>query len=386
MQITQVPLLDLAAQNGPLKEKIMQAIEEVYDSGKFIMGHWVQQFEKEVAAYLEVKHALGVSSGTDALLLALMALGIKPGDAVVTTTFSFFATAGVIARAGATPFFADIEADTYNICPKSAEKAILKAKEQGYTIKALIPVHLYGQSANMTAIMVLAQKYNLKVIEDAAQAIGAKYPLNSKTVSAGTIGHCGCFSFFPSKNLGCLGDGGLVVTNDDDLADKLKLLRTHGAWPKYYHAEIGGNFRLDALQAAVLSQKLPYLNNWHHQRRTNAATYRKLFAATDLLKTGYLQLPVETYPETKFGHIYNQFVIRVKDREKLRTHLGKHKIASEIYYPVPFHLQECFKNLGYSKGDFPAAEKAAHEVLAIPVYPEITKEQQEYVVSKWVSR
>lgn len=376
----EVPLLDLSAQNQPLKKEIFKAIEEVFDSNRFILGKKVEDFEKEIAEYLGVKHAIGVSSGTDALLLSLMALGIRQGDAVVTTTFSFFATAGVIVRAGAKPFFADIEPDTYNICSNSAELAVLKAKKEGYNVKAVIPVHLYGQCADMKAIMELAQKYNLKVIEDAAQAIGAKYQLNSKMMNAGTIGDCGCFSFFPSKNLGCLGDGGLVVTNNDSLADKMKLLRVHGARPKYYHSEVGGNFRLDALQAALLSKKLPQLNEWHNRRRKNAAVYRGLFAKTDLISNSYVQLPIEKYPEIEFGHIYNQFVIRVKERENLKAQLTEHKIGTEIYYPVPFHLQKCFSALCYSKRDFPAAERAADEVLAIPIYAEITKEQQKYVV------
>lgn len=381
MNVSQVPLLDLSAQNGPLKNEILKAIEEVYDSGMFIMGSWVKQFEMEVAEYLGVKHAIGVSSGTDALVLSLMALGVGQGDAVVTTAFSFFATAGAVSRLCARPFFTDIEKDTYNICPESTKAAILKARKLGYKVKAVIPVHLYGQCANMTAIMDIAEKYNLKVIEDAAQAIGVKYPFKSELLSAGTIGDCGCFSFFPSKNLGCLGDGGLVVTNDDELADKLRLLRTHGARPKYYHAEIGGNFRLDAIQAAVLSQKLPCLNDWHSMRRDNAAVYRKLFSETGLVEKGCVHLPTEAQPQVKYGHIYNQFVLRVKDRANLKAYLTENNIGSEIYYPVPFHLQKCFADLGYAKGDFPVAEAAADEVIAIPIYPELTGEQQEYVVN-----
>lgn len=377
----QVPLLDIKAQNGPLKAEIMGVIAEVYDSGQFIMGPRVDLFEKEIADYLGVRYAVGVSSGTDALLVSLMAMDIGPGDAVVTTTFSFFATAGAVSRVGATPFFADIDPDSFNISPESAESAVLRARRQGYRVKAIIPVHLYGQCADMAAVMDLAEKYNLRVIEDAAQAIGAKYPLGGRTVNAGTIGDCGCFSFFPSKNLGCLGDGGLVATRDEALADKIKLLRTHGARPKYYHSEIGGNFRLDALQAAVLSKKLPHLEKWHQKRRANAGYYRKLFNDSGLVEKGYVKLPGETRPGVENGHIYNQFVIRVKDRDNLRAFLAENNIGSEVYYPVPFHLQQCFAGLGYGKGDFPAAEAAAEEILAIPVYPEITGEQQEYVVN-----
>jgi dTDP-4-amino-4,6-dideoxygalactose transaminase len=379
--VNRVPLLDLNAQHAPLKKEILLAVEQVFDSGEFILGSWVQRFEKEIAGYLGVEHAIGVSSGTDALLVSLMALGIGRGDAVITTAFSFFATAGAIVRVGARPFFADIEAGSYNICPRSAEAAVLKAIERGYAVKAIIPVHLYGQCAEMSAIMDLARKYNLKVIEDAAQAVGARYSHGGKILSAGVIGDYGCFSFFPSKNLGCLGDGGLVATRDSGLADRVRLLRTHGARPKYHHGLMGGNFRLDAVQAAVLSAKLPFLNNWRRLRRANAANYRELFLKTGLIKEGYVQLPVEVHPEVENGHVYNQFVIRVKDRDNLRAYLTENKIGTEVYYPVPLHLQKCFGGLGYARGDFPAAEGAAGEVMAIPVYPELAREQQEYIVA-----
>lgn len=376
-----VPLLDVGAQNRSLKQEIMAAVEAVYDSNQFIMGPYVSRFEKEVAEYLSVPHAVGVSSGTDALLLALMALGIGQGDAVITSTFSFFATAGVISRLGAKPYFADIEEDTFNIDGVSAENAVIRAIEDGYKVKAIIPVHLYGQCADMEAMVSLAGKYSLSIVEDAAQAIGARCLFRGNGYSAGCIGDFGCFSFFPSKNLGCLGDGGLVVTGDDTLADRLRLLRTHGARPKYYHAEIGGNFRLDALQAAVLSVKLKYLDKWHAGRRKNADMYRKLFKGTGLLESGNVVLPEEKYSKLENGHIYNQFVIRARERDKLRGFLGERNIGSEIYYPVPFHLQECFKDLGYKKGDFPGAEAAAGEVLALPIYAELIPEQQEYVVN-----
>lgn len=380
MSPTRVPLLDLWAQNGPLEQKIMQAIKEVISSGQFILGRWVEKFEAEVAAYLETPHAIGVSSGTDALLVSLMALDAGPGDAVVTTTFSFFATAGAIARTGARPYFADIEPDTYNISIASAEKAIQKAQNDGFLVKAIIPVHLFGQCADLQLLRELAQQYGLAVIEDAAQAIGARCPYNGKAVPAGTMGAAGCFSFFPSKNLGCFGDGGLVVTADASLAEKIRCLRNHGARPKYYHSAIGGNFRLDALQAAVLSVKLPYLEKWHRQRQENARYYRQLFRQAGLTESGAVSLPAEKYPGVPNGHIYNQFVLRVKDRENLRNWLTERNIGTEIYYPLPFHLQQCFTRLGYRPGDFPVAEKATAEVLAIPIYPELTREQQEYVV------
>lgn len=375
-----VPLLDLQAQNGPLKKEIMQAIEQVFDAGQFILGPRVQQFEDQMAEYLGVAHAIGVSSGTDALLVALMALGIGRGDTVVTTAFSFFATAGVIARVGAKPAFADIDPHSYNICPASLRQAITSALDKGESVKAVIPVHLYGQCADMNEIMSIARHYGLKVIEDAAQALGSRCPFAGEIRPAGTIGDCGCFSFFPSKNLGCLGDGGLVVTRDGTLAEKIRLLRTHGARPKYHHAAIGGNFRLDALQAAVLSVKLAHLDRWHAMRIANARRYRELFSKTGLLEAGYVRLPVEVYPEIGRGHIYNQFVLRVKHRDRLRAYLTANQIGNEVYYPVPFHLQQCFQQLGYTRGDLPAAEAAAGEVIAIPVHPELAPQQIQRVV------
>ncbi|GAB6179342.1 DegT/DnrJ/EryC1/StrS family aminotransferase [Desulfotomaculum defluvii] len=380
MSINRVPLLDLAAQNGPLKNEILAAVERVFDSGKFIMGPFVEKFEKEVAGYLNSNFALGVSSGTDALVLALMSLGVGQGDAVITTTFSFFATGGAISRVGARPYFADIEKDTYNICPMSTEKAINKAANDGYKVKAIIPVHLYGQCADMDNIMSIATKYDLYVIEDAAQAIGSCCMYNGEVRQAGTIGHIGCFSFFPSKNLGCLGDGGLVTSQDETIHDKMKLLRTHGARPKYYHAEIGGNFRLDAVQAEVLSVKLPHLQKWHDGRKNNAKKYRQLFAKSGLIEMGFVSLPIERYPNVDNGHIYNQFMLRVQKRDELRTFLSGKNIGNEVYYPVPFHLQKCFADLRYEKGDCPEAESAATQLIAIPVYPELTIEQMQYVV------
>ena len=374
----QVPLIDFNAHHAPLKESIIEAIMSVVESNKFIMGPFVERFQEEMANYLGAAYTIGVSSGTDALLVSLMALDVGSGDAVVTTPFSFFATAGVITRLGARPFFADIETDSYNIDPVSAEKAINQAKGDGFRVKAIIPVHLYGQCAYMIGIMDLAAKYNLKVVEDAAQALGSRCPWGPKVMHAGTMGDLGCFSFFPSKNLGCLGDGGLVATDNQVLADKIKMLRAHGARPKYYHALVGGNFRLDAIQAAILSVKLPHLNRWHEKRKRNADRYRLLFKNAGL--ENHVLPPVEKYPETPRSHIYNQFVIRVKERDLLRQHLYKRGVGSEVYYPVPFHMQECFRDLRYKEGDFPEAEQAAREVLALPVYPELTPGQQEYVV------
>jgi dTDP-4-amino-4,6-dideoxygalactose transaminase len=357
-----VPLLDLSMQNGPLLEAIRRAMDEVIASNYFIMGGQVTAFEKQVAEYLGVKHAVGVSSGTDALLAALMAIGIGPGDEVITTPFTFFATVGSIARLDARPVFADIEPDTFNIDPALIEKAVTKKT------KAILPVHLFGQSADMGPIMEIANRYDLKVIEDAAQAIGAKY----KGGKVGGIGHLGCFSFFPSKNLGCFGDGGLITTNDGDLAEMCRLMRAHGSKPKYYHKYVGGNFRLDTLQAAILSVKLPHLEKWHEGRRRNAAWYDKALADLPIV------LPV-VRPDN--DSIYNQYTIRVPDgrRDALRQHLTSAGVGTEIYYPVPMHLQECFACLGYKTGDMPASEAAAGEVLSIPIYPELKQEQMQHV-------
>jgi dTDP-4-amino-4,6-dideoxygalactose transaminase len=362
-----VPLLDLQAQYQPLRQPLLDALTRVADSQRFIGGPEVDAFEREVAAVVDVRHAIGVSSGTDALIAALMALDIGPGDEVVTSTFSFFATAGSIARVGATPVLVDIDPESFNIDVVAAARACT-AKT-----RALMPVHLFGQSADMSAVLALADEYQLKVIEDAAQAIGA----TDHGGHAGAIGNLGCFSFFPSKNLGGFGDAGLVTTNDDRLAHKVRLLRNHGMEPKYFHKTIGGNFRLDAIQAAVLRVKLPHLAGWTEGRRANAARYRELFHDAGL--DGTVRLPVDR-PDRY--HIYNQFVIRVADRDGLKAHLDAVGVGTEIYYPVPFHLQECFASLGYKAGDFPHAEQAAAEVLALPIYPELTSEQQEYVVDR----
>jgi dTDP-4-amino-4,6-dideoxygalactose transaminase len=361
-----VPLLDLDAQYRPLRDALLAAITRVCDSQRFIMGPEIDGLERELSVQLGVRHAIAVSSGTDAVLLALMALGITAGDEVVTTTYSFFATAGAVVRLGARPVLVDIDPVTFNIDPAQAVAAITPRT------KAIMPVHLFGLSADLDPIMDAASRAGIPVIEDAAQAIGATY----KSRPLGAIGALGCFSFFPSKNLGAFGDAGLLTTNDDALAARARLLRTHGMQPKYYHHLIGGNFRMDALQAAVLRVKAPHLDAWTEGRRRNAATYRALFreAAVD----GAIGLPVEPADRR---HIFNQFVIRTPERDALKRHLDEHGIGNEIYYPVPFHLQPCFADLGYRRGAFPHAERAAAESLAIPIYGELTDAQQRSVVS-----
>ena len=362
----QVPLLDLKAQYSSIKPAIDEAVARVIDSQYFILGPEVSALEDEVAAYTGVPYAIGMSSGTDALLAALMALEVGPGDDVVTTTYSFFATGGVVARLGAKPVFVDIDPVTYNIDPDAAAAAITERT------KAIIPVHLYGRLADMDPIMAAARERGIAVIEDAAQAIGA---FDTQRRQAGSIGDMGCFSFFPSKNLGGFGDGGMTVTNDADLGHSLQLLRMHGMEPKYYHAIVGGNFRLDALQAAVLRVKLKHLNDWTAARRHNANRYRELFEDAGLTE----QIAV---PQDEPGHIYNQFVIRTSERDALREHLKAQNVGTEIYYPVPLHLQECFASLGYSKGDLPHAEAAARETLALPIYPELSDAQLMHVTER----
>ena len=358
-----VPLLDLQAQYAPLRDEILAAIARVCDSQRFIGGPEVEAFEREIAADLGVAHAVGLSSGTDALLVALMALGIGPGDEVITPTFSFFATAGCVTRVGAVPRLVDIDPATFNIDPAAVLDAMTPRT------KAIIPVHLYGQCAEMDPLLELAQRTGIAVIEDAAQAIGATY----KGRQAGAMGTVGCFSFFPSKNLGAFGDAGMLTTNDEGLAREVRLLRNHGAEPKYFHSRIGGNFRLDALQAAVLRVKRPHLENWTEGRRLNADRYDRLFAAAG----APIGLPGRA-PDRR--HIFNQYVIRVQDRGAVRAELDARGIGTEVYYPVPFHLQECFAPLGYRQGHFPAAEAAAAEVLALPIYGELTEAQQAEVV------
>lgn len=370
----QVPLLDLKAQYQTIKDECLRVTEEIYESQYFILGPYVELLEMEISQYCSTKYAVGVSSGTDALLLSLMAAKIGHGDRVITTPYTFFATAGAVSRVGAIPVFADIETDTFNISPEKIEEAIKKIPvlERG-TLKAIIPVHLYGQCAEMAAIMAIAEKYELKIIEDAAQAIGSEY----QGKRAGSMGDFGCFSFFPSKNLGGFGDGGMVTTNSEDLYEKLKILRVHGGHPKYYHSQIGGNFRLDALQAAIVSIKLKYLDQWTTARQKNAARYKALIEGAGLGQV------VKTPVERQNRHIYNQFIIQVPERrDALKEFLTRNHVGCEIYYPVPLHLQQCFANLGYMQGDFPASEHAAGHTLALPVYPELSSKQIAYVVDQ----
>ena len=386
-----VPLLDLRAQYFALKPELDAAIAEVMESQQFILGPKVKDCEDAIAAYSGCSFAVGVSSGTDALIICLMAEGIGPGDEVITTPYTFFATAGSIARVGARPVFVDIDPATYNI-----DAAQMEAKITPLT-RAILPVHLYGQMAEMDAILSVASRHGLVVIEDAAQAIGAEY----KGRRAGSFGDYGCFSFFPSKNLGAAGDGGMVVTNDVARAEKLRRLRTHGSHPKYYHKVIGGNFRLDALQAALVSRKLKYLDSWTSARQRNAARYDRLFTEAGLAvfeSSAYRGYVPGASNRSKIAgggagvaalflpsvvtdrHVFNQYVIRVADRDQLKAALEANGVATEIYYPVPAHLQECFAYLGYNKGDLPESERAATETLALPIFPELTEKQARYVV------
>ncbi|HIJ89604.1 MAG: DegT/DnrJ/EryC1/StrS family aminotransferase [Desulfobulbaceae bacterium] len=388
-----VPLLDLHGQMAPLRDEILAAVTEVIDSTQYILGPKVEQFEKNIAAYCGAGHGIGVASGTDALLAALMALGIGPGDAVLTTPYSFFATMGCILRLGARPVFADIDPVTYNIDPSRMAEVLAEDARTGKRIKAIIPVHLYGQCADMGRILALARQYDLPVVEDAAQAIGAVYPTKSggQTVwrRAGSMGEAGCFSFFPSKNLGGIGDGGLITCNDPELAERIRIIRVHGGAPKYHHGVVGGNFRIDPIQAVVLDIKLSHLSEWHKARRRNAANYRRLFSQTALLKNGAVSLPEAVYQaegltvgEECDYHIYNQFVIRVRERDGLLHHLQSHDVGAEIYYPIPLHRQGCVAGLGYEDVSFPEAERAALETLALPIFPELTDEMQCFVVEK----
>ncbi|MDP3148801.1 MAG: DegT/DnrJ/EryC1/StrS family aminotransferase [Ignavibacteria bacterium] len=377
-----VPLLDLKLQYLSHKKELDEALIRVAESQYFILGKEVEKLESSLKEYLGCKYAIGVSSGTDALLLALMALNIQPGDEVIVPTFSFFATAGVVSRLNAVPVFADADPITFNLDPNEIEKLITPKT------KAIIPVHLYGQSAAMDEIMAIAKKHNLKVVEDGAQAIGVQYKDGKKV---GTIGDIGCYSFFPSKNLGCFGDGGLVVTDDDELGEMLKIMRVHGGKPKYYHKIIGGNFRIDEIQAAVLNVKLPFLDAWSEKRRQNAKLYTQFFIDAALAEDegklvfdekNKVLLPKAVYknPNVKNYHIYNQYIIRVEKRDELRKYLSEKEIGTEIYYPVPFHRQECFANLNCNDADFPVSNKAASDTIALPIFPELTEEQLKYVV------
>lgn len=370
----EVPFLDLKSQYESIKEEVKEAIDEVLDSQRFILGMKVSGLEEKIASLCNCKYAIGVSSGTDALLLSLMAENIKTGDEVITTPYTFFATVGSIYRLGAKPVFVDIDPRSYNIDIDLIEDAITNKT------KAIIPVHLFGQCAEMTQIIEISKKYNLTVIEDAAQAIGAKYSINGNVERAGSMGDYGCFSFFPSKNLGCYGDGGMIVTNNSEKSDKIRMLRSHGSKPKYYHKFVGGNFRLDSIQAAILLVKLKHLANWTSKRQLNANHYNDMFESYGLIKNNYITTPKVTLKGNLLHHIYNQYVLRAKDRDDLKGYLKSEGINTEVYYPVSLHLQECFFELGYKKGDFPESEKAAAETLALPIYPELRKEQLEYVV------
>jgi dTDP-4-amino-4,6-dideoxygalactose transaminase len=361
-----VPLLDLTAQYRPIRDEILQAITRVCDSQRFIMGPDVESLELELASMLEVEHAVAVSSGTDALLVALMALGIGPGGEVITPTYSFFATAGCVRRLGATPVFVDSDPVTFDVDPAAVARAVSPQT------RAVLPVHLFGLCADMDPLLATARNAGVPIIEDAAQAIGARY--HGRT--AGSMGTVGCFSFFPSKNLGAFGDGGLVTTNDAALAHEIRLLRNHGAEPKYFHHRLGGNFRLDALQAAVLRVKAPHLSAWTDARRRNADRYRTLFAEFGL--DARVRLPAEP---AGYRHIYNQFVIRGPQRDELRAYLTSRRIGTEIYYPVPFHRQACFASLPSAGGPYPVADRDAETSLAIPIYGELTLDQQRHVVA-----
>ena len=360
-----VPLLDLQAQYRPIRDEILAAVTRVCDSQRFIMGPEIETFENELAQMLGIEHAVAVSSGTDALLLALMTLGVGPGDEVVTSAYSFFATAGVIVRVGARPVLVDIDLETFNLDPGHAASAMTART------KAIVPVHLFGLSADLDPILAVASRAGVPIVEDAAQAIGATY----KSRPVGGVGTVGCFSFYPSKNLGAFGDAGLLTTNDAGLARRARLLRAHGEAPKYCHQLVGGNFRMDALQAAVLRVKAPRLAAWTDGRRRNADRYRRMFR--DARCDARVQLPVEPAGRR---HIFNQFVIRTPQREALRRHLDQRGIGNEVYYPVPLHLQPCFADLGYRQGELPNAEQAARDSLALPIYAELTSDQQQLVV------
>jgi dTDP-4-amino-4,6-dideoxygalactose transaminase len=356
-----VPLIDLKRQYTPIKDDVENAVKTVLDHGHFILGPELKKFEAEVAEYCHIKHAIGVASGTDALLLALRACGVEPGDEVITSAFSFFASAGVISRLGARPVFVDIDPDTFNIDPDLISAAITDRT------KVIMPIHLFGQCADMDPILEMAGKKGIKVVEDAAQAIGSQY----RGRDAGTLGDAGCFSFFPTKNLGCAGDGGMVVTNDDETAELLRMLRVHGGRSEYYHEIVGYNSRLDTLQAALLSAKLPYLKAWTEARRKNADRY------DEALK----DLPLKTPKAMPWAyHIYNQYTIALDRRDELMEWLKERQIGHKIYYPVPFHMQKCFGDLDYSAGDLPQSEKAAASVVSIPIFGEMTEAEQGEVI------
>lgn len=369
-----VPLLDLHAQYASIGPEVDQQIRGVIESCQFVNGPKVAELEAQISEYTGAAHGIGVSSGTDALLVALMGIGVEAGDVVLTTPYSFFATAGAIVRLGATPAFVDIDERTYNLSASQLRAWFEQNGAIAEKVKAIVPVHLYGQCADMGGIMAIASEHGLPVIEDAAQAIGSQALTSQGVQRAGSIGDVGCFSFFPSKNLGCMGDGGMVVVQDETLAARIRKLRNHGAHPKYYHELVGGNFRLDALQAAVLCAKLPHLEGWHRARRKHAQIYDQALEGV-----GDLVIPLVSHDRNH--HIYNQYVVSTGRRDELRAHLAEAGIGSEIYYPVPFHMQKCFADLGYRPGAFPVSEKAAASTVALPVYPELEPDMQDYVIS-----
>jgi dTDP-4-amino-4,6-dideoxygalactose transaminase len=385
-----VPLLDLSEQYAALAEPIRKAIDEVLRSQSFILGPKVEAFEKAIADYCDSPHAIGVSSGTDALLAVFMAMGLGPGDAVLTSDYSFFATGSCVSRVGATPVFIDIDPVTCNISPAALERYLAESCRQnndgtlrtpkGERVRAIVPVHLYGLCCEMDAVLEIAKRFKLEVIEDAAQALGAEYPTPTGKAKAGTMGDIGTLSFYPSKNLGAAGDAGMVLCRDEGFAERLRTCRQHGMEPRYYHHFIGGNFRLDEIQAAILAVKLPHLDEWSAARRRVAEIYGDEFRRLSL--TDRIRLPAEPYRDRGLTnhHIYHQYVIRVPQRDALREHLTKKEVGTAIYYPLALHEQECFRYLGYQRGDFPEAERAARETLALPIYPELSIEAQRYVV------
>jgi dTDP-4-amino-4,6-dideoxygalactose transaminase len=369
-------LLDLRKQYETIKKEVMAVTEQVYESQQFILGPKVEELERKIAEYCQCNYAVGVSSGTDALLIALMTAGVGSGDVVITSPYTFFATGGSIARVGAKPVFVDIDERTYNMDPTKLEDAVSSMnKKERRNLKAIMPVHLFGQTADMEPILDFAKRYHLMVVEDAAQAIGSEYLFKDGSVKrAGSMGEYGCFSFFPSKNLGAFGDGGMVTTDDEGIYERLKVMRGHGAKPKYFHKMIGGNFRLDALQAAILTVKLKYLDQWTKGRIENARLYEELFDRSGVKE---IILPLEK----ERRHIYNQFVVKVKTkRDQLRIFLSSKGVGAEIYYPLSLHMQDCFRYLGYRSDEFPVSRDAAEKTLALPIFPELTRDQITYVV------
>jgi len=379
------PLLDLKAQYKSIEMELKERVSEVLDSQMFILGAEVRALEEELSIYVGAEHGLGVSSGSDALIISLMALQVGQGDSVVTTPFTFFATGGAIARLGANPMFCDIDPDTFNLDTfKLSELLELEIEKKGNSrIKGIIPVHLYGQCVDMKPIQSLAEKYKLFVLEDAAQAVGSEYQIAAEVKRACTLGDLGILSFYPAKNLGACGDAGMVLTNNQELADRMRLLRVHGSSNKYMYDILGGNFRMDAIQAAVLRIKLKHLDSWIEERQQKAAGYEKLFNDAGLVEKGFIQAPKAVYRDSglKYFHTYHQYVIRADSRDELQSYMREKGVPSAIFYPMPLHLQKCFAYLGYKEGDFPESEKAASEVLALPIYPELSEENQQYVVT-----